>query len=384
MKLDGYQALAPAVRDDILRSVARSADLWFALLLAGATPADDAMAEAENSARRRVHQQVPLQSILRAFQLGAREIWHACTELAKVDKALAGEMLFVISPFLFDHFDDMAQIFTNAYVGEQFKQERWRDAIVQQLYAVVFHAPTDHAGFTDAIHALGLDATVPRLALTIDAALDKLPPELRNREIDRLTLSVARHFQVLPETLVEVLHHGRAVFWIPCGRGETISRCDRTAYESAQKIGAAEQGIRAIGVGLMNQGAAGWAASATEGLRAIELAPRGATVGKVYRYSSIALEESVRATANVLRYLVSLVEQLDNEPELLATLTTFFAQGRRRRTTADALGIHPNTLNYRLERIEKMLGASLDDAAWIAKLDIAISLRQRESGGGPV
>jgi len=44
--------------------------------------------------------------------------------------------------------------------------------------------------------------------------------------------------------------------------------------------------------------------------------------------------------------------------------------------TASVLGIHPNTLNYRLDRIENILGARLDDASWVSKLDIAIKLRR--------
>lgn len=374
-KLDGYQALPPAVRNDILRSVERLANLWFQSLLAGFAPDKDATTEAEDSARRRVHQHVPLQSLQRALQIGAREIWHASTELARTDTTLANELLFDVPPYLFAYFDDLAQISTKAYVDEQYKHVRWRDSILHQLYAVVFHAPNDEESFKSAVHALGLDATLPRIAVAIDAALGELPLELRNGEIERLALTVARHFRVPQEMLVHVWHQGRAVIWIPCGHGETITRCDRTAYDCAQRVGAAEPGVRAIGIGLMNQGSAGWAASAAEAIRVLEAAPRG-VARKVWRYSSIALEESVRGTANVLRYLVSLIEQLKNEPDLLATLITYFAEGRRGRPTADALRIHPNTLNYRLERIENLLGASLHDAEWIAKLDIALKLHQ--------
>jgi hypothetical protein len=34
-------------------------------------------------------------------------------------------------------------------------------------------------------------------------------------------------------------------------------------------------------------------------------------------------------------------------------------------------------LNHRLERVETLLGARLDEAGWIAKLHIAVRLRQR-------
>jgi sugar diacid utilization regulator len=51
-------------------------------------------------------------------------------------------------------------------------------------------------------------------------------------------------------------------------------------------------------------------------------------------------------------------------------------QGQRRGQSAAELGIHPNTLNYRIERIEALLGASLDDIGWIERLDIALKLRR--------
>ena len=44
--------------------------------------------------------------------------------------------------------------------------------------------------------------------------------------------------------------------------------------------------------------------------------------------------------ANALRYLVSLLEQLGNEPDLLLTLETYLNLGRRRGHTAKRL--HPS------------------------------------------
>ncbi|MFG9101821.1 helix-turn-helix domain-containing protein, partial [Pseudomonas aeruginosa] len=54
--------------------------------------------------------------------------------------------------------------------------------------------------------------------------------------------------------------------------------------------------------------------------------------------------------------------------------------GRRRGHTAKRLGIHPNTLDYRLGRVEELLGARLADADWVNRLDIALRLRRYSSG----
>jgi DNA-binding PucR family transcriptional regulator len=64
------------------------------------------------------------------------------------------------------------------------------------------------------------------------------------------------------------------------------------------------------------------------------------------------------------------------EPELVSTLEVYLEQNQRRRRTAHMLSVHPNTLNYRIERIESLLSASLDDVGWISKLDIAFKLRR--------
>lgn len=387
LSLEGYNALTAAARKDIFDSIAFSADLWFQCLLDGKPPADPVMDRTAAFARRRVHQNVPLRSLLRAFRLGARELWRTCTELAEADPALAHELLFEVSPYLLDYFDAMAEHIAEAYLDEQHQQARWRGSLLQQLYDLVFHAPDDAARFRETVEALGLDATLPRIALAVDLDLRDHAPSVREEALDRFALGAARHFEIKPDALVRVWHRERLVFWLPCVRGDSMTRNDQRTADHAAALTRAEPRVLSIGIGLMNEGARGWAASVEEALKAVDFAPRAKGTDdepatRVHRFSSIAIEESVRSSANVLRYLVSLAEQLATEADLLATLEAWFASGQRRRQTAEALGVHPNTLDYRLERIETLLGAKLDDAHWIARLDIALKLRGATSAAG--
>ncbi|WP_321897886.1 PucR family transcriptional regulator [Paraburkholderia heleia] len=391
--LEGYSALSAAARKDIFSSIAFSAGLWFQCLLDGTPPTAEVMDQIAAFARRRVHQNVPLRSLLRAFRLGARELWRTCTELAEADPALAHELLFDISPYLLDYFDAMAEHIAEAYLDEQHQQARWRGSLLQQLYDLVFHAPDDAARFRETVEALGLDATLPRIALAVDLDLRDHAPSVREDALDRFALSAARHLELKPDALVRAWHRERLVFWLPCVRGDSMTRNDQRVAEHAAALARAEPRVRSIGIGLMNEGARGWAASVEEALKAVDFAPRGSRADdgdengngpgnflRVHRFSSIAIEESVRSSANVLRYLVSLAEQLATEADLLATLEAWFASGQRRRQTAETLGVHPNTLDYRLERIETLLGAKLADAHWIARLDIALKLRGATQG----
>jgi len=375
MGMEGYKTLAASVKKDISASIDFSARLWFQSLLSGNLPSADDMEHFQEFGRRRVHQRVPLQAVLRAFRLGSREIWRAYIELGENDRTLVDELLFSISPYLFDYFDVMAQEITQSYLEEQYQQARWRAALSHQLYSIVFHSPDDYAGFRETAEALGIDSTAPRVALAVDIDLSTHTSYERERELDRIALASARHLNAAPDDLVRAWHRGRMILWVPCVRGDSINRTDRQTTERANAIIGAIREIRGIGIGLMNEGASGWSASVDEAIRALDFASKEQSQPHVATYSSILIEECARLSSNARRYLVSLLEQLSHEPELVSTLQTYFEQGQRRGQSATALGIHPNTLDYRIERIQTLLGASLNDVGWIAKLDIALKLR---------
>ncbi|WCM18355.1 helix-turn-helix domain-containing protein [Paraburkholderia bryophila] len=375
MGVDGYKTLAASVRQDITASISLTAGLWFQSLLSGNPPSTEEMDRFKEFGRRRVHQRVPLQSVLRAFRIGSREVWRTYIEVGESDRTLVDELLFTISPYLFDYFDVMAQDITQSYLEEQYQQARWRAALSHQLYSIVFHSSDDHAGFRETAEALGIDSTAPRVALAIDIDFPAHTSYERERELDRISLASARHLGAAPDDLVRAWHRGRMILWAPCVRGDSINRSDRQTAERATAMIGAIPEIRGIGIGLMNEGASGWSASVDEAVRALDFASKDQSHPHVATYSTILIEECARLASNARRYLVSLLEQLSHEPELVTTLQTYFEQGQRRGQSATALGIHPNTLDYRIERIQTLLGASLDDVGWIAKLDIALKLR---------
>jgi DNA-binding PucR family transcriptional regulator len=61
---------------------------------------------------------------------------------------------------------------------------------------------------------------------------------------------------------------------------------------------------------------------------------------------------------------------------LIATLHSYLASSRRQRATAQMLGIHVNSLNYRLRRIEEVGHLCLDDADTCLNLHVAVRIQQ--------
>jgi carbohydrate diacid regulator len=378
LELEGsYADLPSSVRDDVLQSLEYCARLWFDTLVNGTAPAAEEMESLADASRRRVHQGIELSPVLRAFRLGGLEVWSALLLIAEKDEDSRDQLLFEVSRYLLESFDHMSQTISQAYLDEQYQRARWRDSLRFELCSLVFRNPEDVEGFHRCAESLGIDPTVPRIALAIEAKQTVSLPSKLESEYDRLVLCVSRHLRSAYEDLVRVFHRGRLIVWIPCIRGETLVAADRRFADCAVALVKAMGEIQAVGIGLLNQGPSGWAQSVDEACKALEFGAPAAGNRCVHLYSDIVVNESVRRTDNVMRYLNSLLERLAEEPDLLTTLHTYFEQLQRRKIAADVLGIHPNTLNHRLERIEALLGAKLDEASWVAKLHVAVTLRQQ-------
>jgi purine catabolism regulator len=68
-----------------------------------------------------------------------------------------------------------------------------------------------------------------------------------------------------------------------------------------------------------------------------------------------------------------IVSVLDEHPPLRDALVTYFEHDLDVPATAAALHLHPNSLRYRLSRLEELLGCSLKHPATIAELHIALT-----------
>ncbi|QWA09288.1 helix-turn-helix domain-containing protein [Sodalis ligni] len=375
-KMKEYADLTPVVRLDVNESITFSARLWFGSILNGTPPSQEDLQLFQEFGKRRVHQGTPLPALLRAFRLGALELWRGYILIAERNESLRGELLFNISPYLLEYFDEMAQLISQAYLKEQFRQARWRESLQHQLYGIIFTFPEETGEFHKTAAALGLDPSAPRIAFAVELPeADSNSPQFA-QELDSVVSGIARRLTVAEDFLLRVWHHGRLVIWVPAVPGNAMNANDRMMAGRVAELREALPSSAMMGVGLMGQGARGWASTADEAIRALDFGMRCDDGRRVYFYSDIVMEESVRGTDTTLRYLVSLIEQLSGDPDLLLTLETYFEQCQRRKAAASVLGIHPNTLNYRLERIEKLLGARLDDVGWTTKLYVALKLRR--------
>lgn len=381
---ESYAALPATVKQDVRDFLTFSAGVWFRTILDGDSPTEAELQVLSDTARRRVHQGISLASLLRAVRLGSRELWSTLLDVARDDASVRDELVLVFSTYLLDYFDDLAERIASAYLDEQFQHARWRDALRYELTSIIFSFPDDETAFRRAAAALGLDPSAPRVCLALEVILPETLPSHREGELDRTLVAISRSIGIPADDLVRSLYRERMVIWLPVTRGDSVLAADHRVRRLAVDLQSAVPCVKKVGIGLMNQGARGWSTSMEEAFRALDQGPRLAPKQQVFAFSAMVLNESVLRSDNALRYLDAMMERLSHDTELLTTLAVFFDGGQHRKQASEQLGIHPNTLNYRLGRIEEILGGTFDDAAWLSRLHVALTLRRASERDPPV
>lgn len=139
----------------------------------------------------------------------------------------------------------------------------------------------------------------------------------------------------------------------------------------------------ALGIGRPGQGHTGAERSARQALDAVMYG----TPGKLTAFSEIEilvlLDRFPAGKDFAGDALAQLLERSDVPRELMETLAAFLRQGRSVKSAAATLGLHRNTIQYRLAQIERLLGVDLRDPEIQFRLELATRILQRDRSGRP-
>lgn len=358
---------------DVQEVTAAHARVWYQSLLAGRMPGAAELEPFAEAGRRRVHQGFDLPSLLHAVRLAAMVLWNTLLNATRENPAVRNELLFKVSPFLLQHFDLFSQALSRGFIGEGQQRARWRERLQNELCDLLFSRPDDLPRFRELARALDLDAAAAHAALAL--RLERGPAAQEEAaDAEALLQKAAPLLGIAASAMVTTFRYGLLLLWLPAQHGEPLVTQEQHLAQQAARLTGARLGVSAVGIGLPAAGPAGWRESAEQALQALELGRSLGLSEPVQRYAGLALDDAVRGSRGVTRYLASLLERLAAEPALMETLDAFFRHRQHRKACAGELGIHINTLAYRLDRIETLLGAQLDDPSWLARLHAAVRL----------
>ena len=250
----------------------------------------------------------------------------------------------------------------------------------------MFTHPTDLVGFRELGAALGLNVDAPAGALAF--RLRDLNDVMRNIEeaLDRMATQIAGALGISANSFLRSLRGDLLLIWRPAPPDRPAFEYDRLLAAQAKAVLLSNARSHCSRRRSLGAGPQGWRVAAEQATRALEMQgeqPLGTSSQRVSCYSQMLLVEGGTATENARRFFELITDRLALEPNLLETLQTYFEFKQRCKRVATELNVHPNTLDYRLARIETLLDLSLDDVTWLARLQIALQWWARRRRAGP-
>ena len=181
--------------------------------------------------------------------------------------------------------------------------------------------------------------------------------------------------------LWRIRHNNIEVVWNPDQVAQGVDFPGVFQQELARQSRSGTGGMVSLGVGALHAGTAGIRQSHQEAKQALTMSRRLYGLGQVTQFEDLGIYRLLFAARDLpeLRSfhddaLTTLIDyDRQHGAELLRTLGAFFAGRCGPKETASILGVHRNTVLYRLERIRELTGFDLDDADVRLRLQLAYS-----------
>jgi len=187
----------------------------------------------------------------------------------------------------------------------------------------------------------------------------------------------------MPDALA-LVRTASAVFLVPDEVAPDLAACEKLAGQIlAAATPVMKPGTASVGIGNLANSVAELARSHVEARQTVRLTRRAGGRGRVASYRSLGafrLLLEVQSPEALRRFVEELLGPLlqyaqSRDTPLLETLEALSARRWIRRAAARQLGIHINSMSYRVERIQTLTGLSLDDPE--TRVAISIALRAR-------
>ncbi|MGD3108738.1 PucR family transcriptional regulator [Streptomyces sp. YGL11-2] len=313
-------------------------------------------APAQETGRERARQGTPLAELLHAYRVGSETLWSAIATEALSAQALTAETITSLAAWWANQ--GLAASASVAYreeiSGLVLQRERERSAMVEALFTGLL---TDRTTFWEAADVLGLPTRGPYVVVAAEVpgpGREALP----GIEARLLAEHLRSAWRLMPD-----LHVGVVALRRPEAEDAALRMLERSltapvgvspAYRQLRETPRALRLAR-----LALTGARGRPA----GIARFDDSPAALLV-------AAAPDEAGRIARAVLQGVLRLPAAERNR--LLETLECWFAAVGAAPAAARLLYCHPNTVRYRLHRVEELTGRSLRDPRAVADFALAL------------
>lgn len=347
------EQIVPA--EELRRSIERN--LRFLVTAIGDPGAPLDLAAPEATGRRRAQQGAPLPEVLRCYRICFTSLWDALVERARGElRPQATEALLTAAGMILRLTDQHALALTEAYRAATAElllaNQQRRSALVE---ALLTGHPSPDAGPWEAAALLGLPA-------------------------DRQLVVVAADTHALAEASLPEVERRLAAHGIVSGWRLTPNQQLGVISVTAEQR---ETMLAVLGeIALARTGVSPPYRSLTDTPRALRLAqaaliglPAGKAEVRMFDASPLAAlmvcepAEGHRLAQEVFGPVLGLPQE--DRTTLLETLSAYFDHEGSAERAAEVLYCHPNTVRYRLRRLQELTGRSLSEPHGVAELAAA-------------
>lgn len=344
-----------ALQDDVHAVSTALVRCWLSVMSTGRPPSRELLDPVLEGVRRRAHQGIDLESVLRAYRVGIRVMWSEITS----SQAWPHEgVMALVATWTLDFADRIATAVAGAYTDEidilARERERRRSALLNVILSGPSSEPIDAPSELDRRHSVAVARVRP------DLTLDELEGAGQRLEGAGALLWTVRHRSVVA-----------AVAWEPGLRRTAIVRRLEPLVDGDVVV--------AIGLGGAAAGIAETRDSYAEAIAALRLAPVARGPGDVvFDFHEVAaLAALVETPDRARRFAASVLEPLTGHmtrPWVVPTLEAYLRrQGRLKQAAAD-LDVHLNTVKYRLRELRPVLDPIASDGTRAATLLLALQV----------
>lgn len=325
------------------------------------TPED--LDDFRDGAARRVHQAVPLESVLHAYRLWGEIVWQTILDAAQPDDPQERDAALRIAGRVIEHINIVSTAVAQAYLDEA--QGVWtdREVVRRDVLEALLAGKAASETVRRQAASLHLDLEENYLVLLArrhdGSTQDVGRPSFPERGAMRKAVDTAKsHLRPASGSLLVGIRHDEVVALFPLAGPDLLHVVKEQGNAFA---GAASSDGFCVAIGGWHPGPPGISTSYSEAKEALDIAVKEQISGRAIAFDEVLLEHILSSSPRTERLLADAVLPLHNYDEshgtdLIPTLHAYIASGFNLTRSAALLCVHANTVVYRLRRIKEITG----------------------------
>ncbi|WP_410624696.1 PucR family transcriptional regulator [Amycolatopsis sp. cmx-8-4] len=347
---------------DISRVIEQNLRSFVGVLRSKTLPTAAEVAFLRESAARRAEEGIPIEVVLTAYHVGIQVTWDTTTADARPED-LADVM--AVNALLLRYLELITPAVAAGYLAQQQSISGDEHSARQSLLVALLggepaQAAADQAGLrlppSYLVVAFGFGAHPDETSADVD------PLVAARRKLRRLRAELER--QVREPMLTSLTTDGGLAL---------LPERDRPWLDGVVREMARAAAVD-VTAGVVVAEPDGVAAAAPCARRILAVARTFGRPPGVYRLDDVVLEYQLSCPSEARDRLAEMLEPLSGKADLLDTLRAYLRLGDRR-TTAAQLHVHPNTVDYRLRRVQALTGLDPTSTADVTLLGAAVVAR---------